>query len=304
MVRHDLNTFYRGKRCDESRPACRRCTRAGIECAGYPTPGNLGRTVSESRTKQTRSLTRAPPTSVASLLNYDDEPRFLTTGALVPVPRVAMAKVEPYIRPETSNPFLPELQASSGSVGIAMRSDNIPSSSKLDAWSGTSFIGPPSATIEELDVAPAPTSAFTRSSYVHPVIGQPLTPPYGPHDLPNQSPVMDLDPMPAPIQNTGLGHMTSGQASLFDALFSLARPGEEYYQPSTLITQSSHACDQVVRVSPPEPRITKWCFIGENENDEDLQDTEGIGDIITKTLTLDRNVESNSLPFILECCKL
>lgn len=247
-------------------------------------------------------MARAATTSVASPLNQADDSASSTAGDTMPALRVAMAEMEHRIRPETSNLLLRLPQTGPDNVGIMVASDSIPPILKSDAWSNTSFIGPSTATIEELDLVPASTSSFTKSSRIQPVIGQTLTPPYGPCDLPEPNPVSNpvSNPTPVSSQSHALSLMTSEQVSLFDSLFSLARPGEEYYQ-SASNARPSHISNQIVIAASSEISGTGWDSTDRDTGD--LQDTEGISDIMVKTLTLDRNVQSNTLPFILECRK-
>ncbi|CAE7130224.1 unnamed protein product [Rhizoctonia solani] len=94
--------------------------------------------------------------------------------------------------------------------------------------------------------------------------------------------------------------MTAGQASLFDALFSLARPGEEYYVSPD--STSRHPLDPEESLLTPvsEKGGEAPSIFTSDDLIDDTEDPEGIKAIMVRAVPLDRNVESNSLPFILE----
>ncbi|CEL61383.1 hypothetical protein RSOLAG1IB_09986 [Rhizoctonia solani AG-1 IB] len=105
-------------------------------------------------------------------------------------------------------------------------------------------------------------------------------------------------------------YLTPGQAGLFDALFSLADPDHTSNQP---------AFSSVWGLTNPDPdldsnhltshvtELNSYCTSalapnsGVQELDDD-EDIEGVGAIMCGIpLALDRTVESNSLPFVLQC---
>lgn len=286
------NCQDRRKKCDESRPACRRCTRAGIQCTGYPAPVTLGHTVSESRSKNARHLARAGPSIASSSSRVDDLAPW-TAGDLALAPHIPIPEPEPYIRLDTRDILPPSIQKSPDSANPIV----ISPTGQSESWSDISFIGPSAATIEELAVDQIAASA--DFSYLQPVGGQPLTPPYEVFDLPAVDHV--LSSAPAPSQGHTSKNLTSAQASLFDALFSLAHPGDEHHGPSPPSTQLPQSPDQAMLSPVSEGAGTDQDL---DDNEVDPKDTEGIRNIMVRTLTLDRNVQSNAVPFVLECYSL
>ncbi|CAE6371438.1 unnamed protein product [Rhizoctonia solani] len=100
--------------------------------------------------------------------------------------------------------------------------------------------------------------------------------------------------------------MTPGQASLFDALFSLARPGDEIFGGI-----SSIADKHLIPLGPTLPTPSSvHGFVQDPAchervtDPEDSQDADNISAKLCDTLVLDKNVESNSLPFVLQSCAL
>jgi hypothetical protein len=166
-----------------------------------------------------------------------------------------------------------------------------------DRWSDAPFFGPAYARIEEIG---EPAVRPSR----HSIIQEP-TPPREKLELPNVSTAGDSI---AFSQKSTHKHMTSGQASLYNALFSLARPGEDYYTPPNSISRTPRNAGQ----SLPTPFTEQdsegqSCFVASDTGDVvdgDIEDPEGVKAIMLRSLPLDRNVESNTLPFMLESCKL
>ncbi|KAF8708461.1 hypothetical protein RHS03_04447, partial [Rhizoctonia solani] len=96
--------------------------------------------------------------------------------------------------------------------------------------------------------------------------------------------------------------MTPGQASLFDALLSLARPGDKIFggasgmhvrhgTPLEPASPSPSFEDHLFRI--PSPPVQAHGIKGSN-------DVENMDTRLCGTLVLDKNVESNSLPFVLQ----
>ncbi|KAG8729505.1 hypothetical protein FRC11_008585 [Ceratobasidium sp. 423] len=89
--------------------------------------------------------------------------------------------------------------------------------------------------------------------------------------------------------------MTSGQASLLNALFSLGN-GPDPPVSSTNGTIFNNA------TTFPILSGSAWTSPDAQEDDSssDEEDPEGVGQIICQPLVLDKNVESNALPFVLQ----
>ncbi|CAE6442925.1 unnamed protein product [Rhizoctonia solani] len=138
-----------------------------------------------------------------------------------------------------------------------------------------------------------PDRACAQSSLGLPLIenSYPLVPPAPP-------PQHDLTPLYPSIPRNPLAHkkdvrqsMTPGQASLFDALFSLARPedGDNTLDPVSPSSSQNlgYECNSGVRY----------------HNQTDLEDSCDVREVATRLsnpLVLDRNVESNTLAFVLQ----
>jgi hypothetical protein len=93
--------------------------------------------------------------------------------------------------------------------------------------------------------------------------------------------------------------MTSGQASLFDALLSLADTGAKDRNSSTPLSLPTTTLNTAWSSTESKPE--------DNTSDSDVSESpkslENSGNSLTRTLPLDRNAESNVLPFILNACK-
>ncbi|CEL61374.1 hypothetical protein RSOLAG1IB_09977 [Rhizoctonia solani AG-1 IB] len=100
--------------------------------------------------------------------------------------------------------------------------------------------------------------------------------------------------------------LTPDQASLFDALFSPAEPGHTSAVPTLSSVRGLTDPDldlDFSRMNEPNPHGSSALIYnsGAHELDEN-EDIEGIGEIMCGVpLALDRTVESNSLPFVLQC---
>ncbi|KAF8760773.1 hypothetical protein RHS01_01310 [Rhizoctonia solani] len=195
-----------------------------------------------------------------------------------------------------------------------------------DQWSDAPFFGPaPSyARIEEVDcdevgVVGSTSRVDVQGSVPDGIVVQAPTPPHEPLDLP-------------PVPGTGTGAdsgggaagrslaprswqkrartpMTSGQASLYDALFSLARPGEDYYNPpppppNPTWTPASRNSGESLLTPLTEGGLERRLYSVSDYSDdgdrEDPEDPEGVKAIMLRSLPLDCNVKSNTLPFMLE----
>ncbi|KAB5590668.1 hypothetical protein CTheo_5892 [Ceratobasidium theobromae] len=240
-------------------------------------------------TRFSRNLSRAGPPSATSSLYSPNSTSPTTSFYLSP-----STTVPPYTPPDTL--FVPPTRETPSAV-------DAPSTLFSESWSDAPFFGPSHARIEELDSGPTPARIEkTQNLRSQPVNHQAPTPPHEMRNLPITEAALStsLDPMRGSIQSRTVKSMTSGQASLFDSLFSLAQPGDDYYNLSTSTYQELK--------SPighlPSPKSEKdWESSDTTRyNIENNQDPEGVRAIMCRPLTLDCNVESNSLPFILESC--
>ncbi|KDN34452.1 hypothetical protein RSAG8_12456, partial [Rhizoctonia solani AG-8 WAC10335] len=177
-----------------------------------------------------------------------------------------------------------------------MALDAAPPSLFSDEWSDVPFSEPSYARIEEFDHTIG-TSVDQNVYYPQPPMQAP-TPPRELLNLADTGVVRNLEPLSP--RNLAYRAMTTGQASLYDALFSLARPGEVYYvPPDSTSRQPQNPEESLLTPVPEKGRENRSSFILYDAIDN-AEDPEGIKAIMVRTLPLDRDVESNSLPFILE----
>ncbi|CCO36667.1 hypothetical protein BN14_10809 [Rhizoctonia solani AG-1 IB] len=99
--------------------------------------------------------------------------------------------------------------------------------------------------------------------------------------------------------------LTSGQASLLDALFSLAEPSHTSAGPvlSSVrgLTDPDLDLDSSCVTEPNPPGSSALIYNSGAHEFDDSEDIEGIGRIMCGIpLALDRTIESNSLPFVLQ----
>ncbi|CCO34041.1 hypothetical protein BN14_08133 [Rhizoctonia solani AG-1 IB] len=165
-----------------------------------------------------------------------------------------------------------------------------------DRWSDAPFFGPTYARIEEIG------EPVVRPPQ-HSILQEP-TPPRETLELPNVSAAGDSA---ASSQKSTHKPMTSGQASLYNALFSLARPGEDYYTPPNSICRIPRNAEQSLPTPFTEQGSEGQPFFAPDDTgdvaDGDVEDPEGVKTIMLRSLPLDHSVESNTLPFMLESCK-
>jgi hypothetical protein len=171
-------------------------------------------------------------------------------------------------------------------------------------WSDIPFFGLSNARIEKSDPMTYRFDTPRSLPYTQPTSQQAPTPPYEALDLLSAEEIQY--PAGASSPNRALKFMTSGQASLYNALFSLTQPGDEHYNPSDSTYKYENLRDLEESLPVPMSEKTGKNLVSGNtagDNVDDPEDLEGTNAVMCRTLTLDRNVESNSLPFILESCK-
>ncbi|KAJ1310620.1 hypothetical protein OPQ81_009150 [Rhizoctonia solani] len=100
---------------------------------------------------------------------------------------------------------------------------------------------------------------------------------------------------PIPLSSTrGSISMTSGQASLFNAIFSLSNGPDLPYVSTEAVVTPYRTSSSLGGSMWPSPNTE------EDDSSSEEDDPEGIGQIICQPLALDPNVESNALPFVLQ----
>ncbi|KAH7334757.1 hypothetical protein B0J17DRAFT_89167 [Rhizoctonia solani] len=102
-------------------------------------------------------------------------------------------------------------------------------------------------------------------------------------------------PVDVKSQDRTSNSMTPGQASLFDALLSLGYPRDECH--NYLISRPETMVQKNTIQQPPDLETEDTCVNGDIL--EDPGASRDVNNYTTRSLSLDRNVESNTLPFIL-----
>ncbi|KAG8778800.1 hypothetical protein FRC12_024815 [Ceratobasidium sp. 428] len=90
--------------------------------------------------------------------------------------------------------------------------------------------------------------------------------------------------------------MTTEQACFFQALFGLGKPRNQIVSPSSSSPQTYSSLEGSMQLS-----LIGECDDSSSDGSEDL-DTEGVMIMVGSTLSLDRNVASNSLPYVISSC--
>lgn len=99
---------------------------------------------------------------------------------------------------------------------------------------------------------------------------------------------------PSPDWQAAITHMTPGQASLFQALFSLARPEDDIPSNSNA-THLPATCSSV-----SFPTFLHDDAVVEDEDEDNRHDPEGVARILCDIPGMDSSVQSNTLAFVLE----
>lgn len=285
----------RWKKRDGASSRCKTCTHEGIECARYPIAllGNLSYVTPDLRQNPSQNFHVALAPAPYSHGVDGLAPLTINASGLAPVSHTA-----------TTNPSAPmdiidhpphAVQGASGSTDTTAA----PNFASQTSFSETCTVtGTCHMRIKGL-LETNTVDASPNASCLQPTCAGTLAPTYEAYDSPNTD--LTLKYPPAPSHNSSLEPLTPGRASLLNALFSLALPGDEPFDPSAITTQQLGPSNEVWCSTDSENGGTTHELIVDGAND--LDDTEGSSDIIAKGLTLDRNVKSNSLPFILECCE-
>ncbi|CAE6531902.1 unnamed protein product, partial [Rhizoctonia solani] len=158
----------------------------------------------------------------------------------------------------------------------------VPSATSSIAF-GTSVVENLSIPSESIDIPNGQASSFlsTRPLQLDSIILATNTPDSGP-----------VMPPPSAIKSKPL---TAGQASLLEALFSLGQPPD--LDPPSLGTQPTPEPSTPLISNWPPPGVTQQDDVASYEDD----DPEGLGvSVVCRQPVLDRTVESNALPFMLQ----
>ncbi|KAJ1299899.1 hypothetical protein OPQ81_005018 [Rhizoctonia solani] len=296
------------KTCDGTRPKCQRCTKIGIQCGSY---SDVEREGGKSPKHGPRShhqavlgvAERAPglPPTPSNLGSHEAQPDALRTmpfsdsSVLVGATtsdyesNVGMSSIElpgPSRQPSTPGSH-PDLHASSDT--------ECPIST---ASSPTLKMKSP-ITIEIIDLTPQPDipetqrsqppSSATPSSHR---MGNPYSSP------PNRLGTADRSRSLAVSRAST--NLTPGQASLFDALFSLAQPSSAPFSPPVTSTSTSYissaSSSSSTSVSPwPSPDVDD-----ETSDTSDDDDRDNAKQIWCSSPIMDSSIPTNSLPYVLQ----
>ncbi|CAE6468863.1 unnamed protein product [Rhizoctonia solani] len=263
----------RNKRCDRTRgpTGCRRCTQAGIGCEGYlaarlPKPKHSVR----DNKLQTDDRGIVHPGYSSSSGNIPTEPIFpseipstMTSFASLPVSQVAL--------PAGGNSF------------AALSTEPLPD--PLAIGYTTSLHADRQFRTQSLFLTHEQTPILPTGKVPIPLVGQ-TTFPIGQIITPSiESPGIST------LRSCVRGPMTSGQASLFNSIFSLANDGLAPLTPKNLCTGLK------ALPGPPSKSTRQANWLAHLDNHFEIEDSENVRSGLLEGLVLDRQVESNMLPF-------
>ncbi|CAE6493030.1 unnamed protein product [Rhizoctonia solani] len=276
-----LTCKARRKKCDESKPFCQRCERAGIQCSGYNYLGATNDAKVVKRwtqpaysmspeqlpvpTKISRTLRHRDTTSHSESYSPPDRPVSLTTPGAGPsnyhVSDGAPSSND--TSPDFSNsPFDPEPNIDS----------SITTSAALENWwdlDPTFFSTQPVEETTPTLERPFQSSGTSNTTAV------------------TDSPGFQYDLAPRSF--------TAGQASLFEALFSLSEPTNNQSLAPSLGT-IGYPPTSIPTYPTPENRSD----VGLVDPDDEIDEDESVKQIIYGTMRLDMGAEGNTLPYVLE----
>ncbi|KAG8795809.1 hypothetical protein FRC12_009400 [Ceratobasidium sp. 428] len=287
-----LTCKNRRKKCDEARPMCQRCKRAGMECLGYsylddPVPkpprqkkrffAGYSSGISHSTPSETRLDVLASEAAAASSTQTSlaHDARHMVEMWL-PDPPGGSSQTAPEVGPITArgNPVNDLLWSE---VSSHLRLD--PQSSSTLGLLDTDF-GTPVIPLESLHLdsnrtfnpSPGhyPSASLPRALSLH-------------NDVSSSS----------SWGSNNFRDMTTEQASFFQALFSLGKSQNQTVSPSSSSPQTYSSSEGSMQL----PSIGE-CDDSSSDGSEDL-DTEGVMIMVGSTLALDRNIASNSLPYVI-----
>ncbi|KAB5592718.1 hypothetical protein CTheo_3861 [Ceratobasidium theobromae] len=274
-----LTCKRRHRKCDETHPICRRCVSSGLECYFAQRDNRVGITRSSGA-----STPEFFSSSSASSSQFSPNGQFHGTGAR---PTLSLPISGDHFDGMTVDPneyplaFSLTSQSSDRPLDLFLPVDNswhaslqMSTDSGLDPLTTQHITGNRATCPAEAASPPglvfsptsSPASASTSSS--------------GPQSRPKST----LD---NPTQRKSL--MSPGQASLFEALLSLAQPGDTLTSGPVHLSRSLHQL-----TPPPEDEDVEPDGSGDND------DPEGVVQRLCIVPVLDSNAESNTLAFVLQ----
>ncbi|CAE6504853.1 unnamed protein product [Rhizoctonia solani] len=289
------------KKCDETKPHCLRCQKSNIECPGYiyinpDKPTRKLRTLLAPRTLVGRPLTRARQgTSSVSPEDADVQAQlsidYDSLGLDASNSRLATSAVANtrmlYDAIDTPDPWAC-LSSFVGSLEYPLVDSNIshrPTLNASNSGMATSVAANTGTLSDAIDTSNPWVflSSFT-GSLEHPSVDVNTS-----HGLIPNATNPDITPMPSTGDPAPL---SSGQASLLEALFSLGQSLDTFPRhprPVDLVPASSALLVSNRARVPPNAEATF-----------DDEDPEGVVGAICRSIALDKTTEGNALPFVLQ----
>ncbi|KAG8795811.1 hypothetical protein FRC12_009402 [Ceratobasidium sp. 428] len=271
-----LTCKNRRKKCDETRPACQRCKRAGMECLGYSyldDPAYKPRL--ESKTKRRTPTESGTPSSITDFLQQS-----IASSSLLVVPGDHPIDLVPdlpqsNVMPPGETWSFPHNLPEAGYPGhnfIATLNEpphasllsgqlSLPQPDAQDAWWNTS-LGPSGHNLG--------VPQFLR--------------------LLNDQPPASRSPNVATADQR---HTPAEEADILHALLGLG-DSQTSANPSSYATSRESSFQGSVAPSP----AFEWADNLSNDDEDEDSDTEGVMSTLGPTLALDRTAPSNTLPFI------
>ncbi|CAE6425026.1 unnamed protein product [Rhizoctonia solani] len=253
----------REKRCDGIQPICRRCTRDRVECAGYPSSKYPVRGVSTRKPRPAPMIDVISPPTPTSTRYYRGHSWASN-----------LSSSEPGTPSDLS--IADEPISSPAPYAIPTEEPILPSLDPLLVRN----LQPSDPSVSISRQAPAP--------------------PYYPTDI---GPFDEVTRTFLPRKKDLRESMTPGQASLFDALFSLARPedqvefsGRSSFVELPSLGPTTEELSFDTRYGAGISQTAEYHDLGL----EDSQDAQEVGANLCDSLALDRKVKSNTLPFIIQ----
>ncbi|CAE6475709.1 unnamed protein product [Rhizoctonia solani] len=267
----------RRKKCDESKPTCARCAKSGLECR-YVTPLQESKTRTKTQFIYESPMVAGPSTSV-------QQPHIArSVGAqYLPSPPIALDHFLD-LDPDTnmiSELYFPFVHSPDRPLDFSLPRD--------DSWHPTlvrrsSFQSRRTGqTLDQMSAHPEQVADQLA------LVLSPNSKSSTPYASSSQSRTS------RPPSDISAASMTAGQASLFQALLSLARPEDG----PVLSAFESLSCDSqgVGLPSPKSDRDSVESVTSEEYLEDDL---EGVQRNLCIAPTLARNAESNTLAFVLQ----
>ncbi|CAE6503044.1 unnamed protein product [Rhizoctonia solani] len=264
----------RRKKCDESKPTCARCTKSGLECRYVRPPEKT-----KSSTKP-QFIHEAPPAAGPSIPHR--QPRFSHSVAArsLPTPPATFEIMDLNAGMSMANDLYFPLGPLNRGIDFSLPDDNTWHPALIQP---VSFQSPrASQTLDQLIV---------QSDHVADQLSLLLSPNFEPSVLDPGSGQSQVDRPPSDISTVS---MTAGQASLFQALLSLARPEDELVLSAF---GDSYGGAEISGLPSPESERGGTESVTSEEGEHEL---EGVRRSLCVTPALARNAESNTLAFVLQ----